>query len=328
MYIVAESLDDLLRKSFRALLKRGQLTSPTKGSAVEIQGVSLRLKSPLARLSRTDSRGILFSCLGEWLWYMSGSNGLPFIQYYIRDYDKFSDDGKTIHGGYGPRILGPTPNDQLDRVIELLRRKTDTRRAVIQVYDKADLLQDYEDIPCTCTLQFLVRNNELTLHASMRSNDAYVGLPHDVFAFTMLQEYVAKRLGVQLGDYRHYAASFHLYSKDREKAQRFIDEGIQDFVQMPSMPDRDIEASLRGLLNLESNFRTGDFLDVEALPLEPYWKDLARILEIYALSKANMNLKVNPIYRRMNFPVYRMYIRKRIPQAGHRPQGDLFTNKH
>ena len=37
----------------------------------------------------------------------------------------------------------------------------------------------------------------------MRSNDAYWGLPHDVFAFTMLQEILARSLTLELGTYKH-----------------------------------------------------------------------------------------------------------------------------
>jgi thymidylate synthase len=34
---------------------------------------------------------------------------------------------------------------------------------------------------------------------TMRSNDAYLGLPHDVFCFTMLQEIIARSLGREIG---------------------------------------------------------------------------------------------------------------------------------
>ena len=38
-----------------------------------------------------------------------------------------------------------------------------------------------------------------TLVVHMRSNDVFMGFPHDVFAFTMIQEILANDLGVKLG---------------------------------------------------------------------------------------------------------------------------------
>jgi len=40
-------------------------------------------------------------------------------------------------------------------------------------------------------MQFMVRRRRLHLLTNMRSNDAFIGLPHDIFAFTMLQEIMA-----------------------------------------------------------------------------------------------------------------------------------------
>ncbi len=62
------------------------------------------------------------------------------------------------------------------------------------------------------------RGSNLHMSVTMRSNDAYMGLPHDVFCFTMLQEMVAKTLGLELGEYYHYVGSMHLYMSDIEAA--------------------------------------------------------------------------------------------------------------
>ena len=80
MYVRADSLDDLLAKIYRQLLTRGTRIEPTKGAAREIYGVLLKLSAPRLRLSRTESRGILFSCLGELLWILAGNNTLDFIK--------------------------------------------------------------------------------------------------------------------------------------------------------------------------------------------------------------------------------------------------------
>jgi thymidylate synthase len=42
--------------------------------------------------------------------------------------------------------------------------------------------------------QFHLSEKQLHLSVTLRSNDAYWGLPHDVFSFTMIQEMMARRL--------------------------------------------------------------------------------------------------------------------------------------
>ena len=105
MYFVEDTVDDLLRRVLTTLLKSKNRIRPTKGSATELTGVLIKIKKPRARLSQTEIKGTLFSCLGELLWYLARTNDLAFIKYYIKHYVEFSDDGKTVFGGYGPRLF-------------------------------------------------------------------------------------------------------------------------------------------------------------------------------------------------------------------------------
>lgn len=330
MYIRADSLDDLLAKVYRQLLARGSRIEPTKGAAREIYGVLLKLSTPRLRLSRTESRGILFSCLGELLWILAGSNALDFIEYYIADYKKCSDDMQTIFGAYGPRMFGKRPNDQLARVISSLKSKPDSRQAVVQLFDRRDTLEYHRDIPCTCTLQFVIRDRRLHMLTSMRSNDAWLGLPHDVFAFTMIQELVARSLGVQLGEYRHSVGSLHLYDRDEKKAIRYLDEGWQLGRPMPPMPQGDPWSSVRTLLDFEEVVRNGDASVMDPRDyMEPYWADLATLLAIYKAGKATGNQnEIKRLKRRLNDDVYAMYINKRygvMPSV--KDQASIFDSK-
>ena len=124
----AETLDDVLRYVSEAILRRGQDISPTQGPAKEITGVLLAITNPLSRISRTETRARPFSCLGELFWYLSKSNDLSFISYYLPKYRSFAN-GTTIHGGYGPRLFDWHGIDQFSNVAELLARNRDSRRA-------------------------------------------------------------------------------------------------------------------------------------------------------------------------------------------------------
>lgn len=326
MYLSADTLDDLLFKLYRRLLrKRGSSDiAPTKGAATEINGALLQIRNPRARLSRTERKSTLFSCLGEFLWYLAATDKLDFIRYYIPRYRDYSDDGKTIYGAYGPRLFSLNGSiDQVQNVIETLRASNSSRRAVIQLFRGEDLddnLQSRrEDLPCTCTLQFTVRNHQLNLMVMMRSNDAFMGLPHDVFAFTMLQELIARTLGVEVGPYKHAVGSLHLYTKDTKSIQDYLDEGVQERVPMPPMPFGNPWPSVEKLLKAERAIRRGRPPSLAGL--DPYWCDLVRLLEVFRYSqdsaKREQRKMIADIKKRMNSPVYDAHILKRQRRVTH-----------
>lgn len=276
------TIDDVMRLSFQGILKAGEEIVPSRGPARELAGVVLKITNPLARLSRTESRARPFSCLGELFWYLSGSNKLSFIKYYIPQY-KSDADGDEIHGGYGPRLLNWRNINQLRAVIDLLRRNPDSRRAVIQLYDATDLVGHYKDVPCTCSLQFMVRQGRLNLVTHMRSNDAYLGLPHDVFCFTMLQEIVARSLSAELGNYTHMVGSFHLYEEDVPAAKTFLNEGWQPTKGlMNKMPEGDPWPAIQSVLSAENAIRLqGTSVSRSLECLDGYWADIVRLLQFF-----------------------------------------------
>jgi thymidylate synthase len=310
MFISKKTVDDLLRTAFEKILKDGIRVKATKGWNTELSGVVLELQNPRARLSRTETKGTVFSCLGETLWYLAKTNELDFIEYYLHGYGKFSDDGRTIYGGYGPlffKMHGEV--DQIASVVRLLSRKRSTRQAVIQLFDAKDILKPHKDVPCTCTIQLLVRRNKLHMFTYMRSNDAYLGLPHDIFAFTFLQEILARTLGADLGRYWHATASLHLYETDYSKVNRFLKEGWQSTtIAMPAMPSGNPWPSVTKLLAAEEKIRRGSKVSVGKTGLSNYWADLVRLLQIYGSAQRRQIIDIG---NDMVSDVYNAYIEKR-----------------
>src|SRR5690349_7818730 len=119
MHISRPTVDDLLQTVIRRLLKSKNRIKPSRGAATELSGVLLEITNPRARLSRSEVRGRLFSCLGELLWYLSKTNDLSFITYYVDHYHEESEDGRTIYGGYGPRLFDMRGQDQVSNVLSL-----------------------------------------------------------------------------------------------------------------------------------------------------------------------------------------------------------------
>jgi thymidylate synthase len=327
-----DSLDDILQVLYSQLLNDSGRISASKGGFSEQTGLLIELTNPRARLSRSEGRGKLFSALGELMWYLTGTNQTSFITYYMPGYPINPGEEERIESAYGPKIYGSGEYAQIERVVSLLKAKPTSRKAVVQLFGAHDLSavaeavaksQAVPEAPCTCSVQFLVRQGRLNVIVNMRSNDAYMGLPHDVFSFTMIQEIVARRLGVEVGTYKHFVGSMHLYERDREHAAAYIDEGWHRPQPMPEMPIGDPTESIVRLLRAEQALRVGPPGNVDEAGLEDYWRDIVRLLRAYSaakqLSKEDSISAIQGLKREMSSRVFDAYLSDKetsIAQAG------------
>lgn len=321
MEITEDSLDGLLVGLYSALIADGARNEGSRGSTIELLGVTLRLTKPRARLSRSEDRGKPFSALGELLWYLSGSDRLDFIEPYVPRYKEDAEEG-IIHGAYGPRLFAMRgKSNQIDNVIALLKKSPGSRRAVIQLFNAEDIERRYLEIPCTTTLQFLSREGRLHLSVTMRSNDAYFGLPHDVFCFTMIQEMVARTLRLELGDYYHYVGSMHLYETHIEKAAKYNEEGHQRTIEMPVMPNGDPFGHVPLLLSAEDRFRHGEPVNIAVEAPDQYWADILRLYNAFwASGDAGI---LDTLVGDVSSTIYRNYVdgRRSMPRKTLRTRG-------
>lgn len=310
----ASTLDDVMRYAIEAVRQEGEHVNATRGPNVELRGVRLEITNPRARLSGTETRGKPFSALGELCWYLAGTNGTDFIQYYIEEYKK-ADEGGAIFGGYGPRLLRSEAGNQIANVTKLLREKPDSRRAVIQLFSATDIVEDHKDVPCTCVLQPLLRGGALHMVVYMRSNDVIWGLPHDVFCFTMLQEIIAVSLDATLGTYTHMAGSLHLYDDKRKLAENFIREGWQPTnTAMPAMPAEDPWPDINTLLQVEEKLRTGEspFLNDDLSHVGVYWTEIIGLLQIFKCVKLKDFRALAELRQSITSAAYHPYIDNKL----------------
>lgn len=296
MHITTESLDDLLYETYDYILANGEKAYPTRGAILEVRNCTLTLLNPRSRISLSEGRSKVISCLGEFLWYISGSNSITFIEYYIKKYReriKFTEESlDPVPGAYGSRIFREP--SQFNKIVELLKKSKDSRRAVIAIYSENDLLgEDSGDIPCTCTLQFFIRNDKLHLTCYMRSNDAALGLVHDIFSFTLFQEIMLAKLiaeypNLKLGEYTHIVGSLHIYEENIEQISHYLSkEGWQYHASMPPINPQLLEDSLEKILEIEKDIRVNRSCDLSKLDLleDQTFKEMAIILFVYYFIK-------------------------------------------
>lgn len=162
--------------------------------------------------------------IGELIWYWSGRNDVDFIDHFSKFWRNISDDGKTANSAYGYIIKYKFGFDQLECVINELRRNPDSRRAVININTPSMYRMVTRDTQCTMFLHYYIRDNKLCSTATMRSNDFIKGLTFDITYFTELQKYIAHRLGLECGTYTHFDTSFHTYDTDKELLEKIMNE--------------------------------------------------------------------------------------------------------
>lgn len=197
----------------------------------------------------------------ESLWMALGLNDLDALPgHYVKNLYKYTDKGTFWRGGYGPRlraysglatdyaISDPAHRDivsghvktvdQLDYVIKSLQRDHNTRQAIITLGDPVKdhfevdgTLKVTNDYPCSRTLQFMVNEDgDLDCILYIRSNDLLYGFSAvNVTNFTLMQEYVANILGLDVGRYYHIAANLHMYEDQTDRIKQLANLDIKHY---------------------------------------------------------------------------------------------------
>jgi thymidylate synthase len=148
----------------------------------------------------------------EWQWYLSGDRNLKGLE---KTYGKVPEiwkrmafDNGDVNSNYGWQW---NRNNQLSKVIKLLKANKSTRQATISIYDGKEISEYLYDTPCTYAVQFTIINDKLNMSVLMRSNDLWFGFCNDQYCFSRLQEMVSNELNIEIGTYYHFAHNLHIY---------------------------------------------------------------------------------------------------------------------
>lgn len=181
-----------------------------------------------------------FFHLMESLWMLAGRDDAAFLDRYVGDFgSRFAEDNHRIHGAYGWRWRHAMGYDQLDVVVAKLRANPDDRQCVIQMWDAQpdesdDLRGAWKDRPCNTHVYLRVRKEHnyapmpilgatdrtgrryeysvLDLTVCCRSNDIVWGAyGANAVHFSVLQEYLAGRIGVGIGKMYQFSNNYHGY---------------------------------------------------------------------------------------------------------------------
>jgi len=227
---VVASADESYIELIDTIIKHGCIAGPRGMITSELFGLAQEFPMN-APVILNPFRGLNYSFMaGEAIWMLNGSNTVSDIAPFLERMKDYSDNGHVFFGAYGPHILR-----QWDYIKQKLSDDSESRQAVISIWQERP--PNSRDVPCTLSLQFTIRNEVLHCHAFMRSSDVYLGLPYDIFNFSMISAKLAAELGLTLGNLYWHAGSAHIYHSNIEKAstctayrcefgERFIPESV------------------------------------------------------------------------------------------------------
>ena len=184
------------------------------GDTKALFNVGFYLENPSLRQITNPERKWSFDYAeAEWQWYLSGDRDINKLgEIYGKVpaiWKRMANEHDLVNSNYGWQWMH---EDQLSKVINILRDEKDTRQAAISIYDGKEMHMYEHDTPCTYAVQFTIIDCLLCMSVYMRSNYLWYGFCNDQYQFSLLQELVASMLGIEIGWYYHHAHNMHLYN--------------------------------------------------------------------------------------------------------------------
>lgn len=239
--------------------------------------VVITYKQPRERVLFNKARDCNpFFHLFESIWMLAGSDSVHPVAFFAPNMRNYSDNGQVLRGAYGYRWRnrsfcfnifsagGPYNDtcdiDQLSILIEHLQQTPDSRRAVLQMWNVEDDLLCAgigdsvcsKDLCCNLSACFSIRKEQgnfcdtlgdshdsyLDMTVFNRSNDLIWGcLGANAVHFSMLQEYMACALGIQVGVYNQISNNLHVYTNNWKPEEWLRDKEHADcYPQLGSGP--------------------------------------------------------------------------------------------
>jgi len=230
--ITTINIRDALPQAIYYLFDYGKKEITRMGEAlVAPEPVCIRYLNPKQHVLVNPNRDANpFFHLMEAMWMLAGRNDGAFLDYYVKDFSKmFGEDG-IIPDAYGYRWRYGLQYDQLHEIANQLWNESNSRQAVLQMWGagRDDLRVGYIK-PCNLVATFRIQNNRLNMTVFNRSNDLIWGCcGANAVHFPILQEYLAGRIDVEMGEYWQISTNLHLYAKHYEMAEEILRTSLVD----------------------------------------------------------------------------------------------------
>ena len=236
---------DLLRH----VLEHGTVKSDRTGTGTRsVFGWQMRFDLAEGFPLVTTKKLHLRSIVHELLWFLKGETNIAYLKNNkVSIWDEWADaDGELgpVYGKQWRRWNGGDGReiDQLQWVVDEIRRNPDSRRLIVSAWNVADLSK-MALMPCHTLFQFYVADGKLSCQLYQRSGDIFLGVPFNIASYALLTHLVAQVCGLGVGDFVHTLGDAHLYSNH-------FDQAREQLGRMPrSLPTLKLDPAVRDLFD-------------------------------------------------------------------------------
>ena len=235
---------DLLRHILATGREKGDRTGTGTISTFGYQmRFDLREGFPLLTTKKLHLKSIIY----ELLWFLRGDTNVHYLQEHgVRIWNEWAREDGDLGPIYGyqwrswPDYQGGHI-DQIQQIIDQLRRDPDSRRMLVSAWNVAQLDQ-MALAPCHCLMQFYVAEGRLSLQLYQRSADVFLGVPFNIASYALLLMMIARVTGLEVGDFVHTFGDVHIYRDHLEQVELQLERTPKTLPQMKLNPQiRELE---------------------------------------------------------------------------------------
>jgi len=229
---------DLLRHILATGREKGDRTGTGTISTFGYQmRFDLREGFPLLTTKKLHLKSIIY----ELLWFLRGDTNVQYLQEHgVRIWNEWAREDGDLGPIYGyqwrswPDYHGGHI-DQIQQIIDQLRRDPDSRRMLVSAWNVAQLDQ-MALAPCHCLMQFYVAEGRLSLQLYQRSADVFLGVPFNIASYALLMMMIAQVTGLEVGDFVHTFGDVHIYRDHLEQVELQLERTPKTLPQMKLNP--------------------------------------------------------------------------------------------
>ncbi len=233
------------------VLQNGARKSDRTGTGtVSVFGAQMRFSLtegfPLLTTKKLHTRSIIH----ELLWFLRGETNITSLKEQgVSIWDEWADAQGDLGPLYGKQWRDFNGVDQIQWVVDEIRRNPDSRRLIVSAWNPAFIpdcsVGPQENVrrgkmalaPCHCLFQFYVVNGRLSCQLYQRSADLFLGVPFNIASYSLLTHMVAQVTGLQVGDFVHTFGDLHLYMNHLEQAREQLSRTPRPLPQLQLNPD-------------------------------------------------------------------------------------------
>ncbi len=167
------------------------------------------------------------SIIHELLWFLKGDTNIRYLNDNgVTIWDEWADASGDLGPVYGRQWRDFGGVDQIETLLDMIRRSPDSRRLIVSAWNPPDVPQMALP-PCHTMWQVRILGGKLHLQLYQRSADMFLGVPFNIASYALLLVMLAHVTGYEPGDFVHSIGDAHIYSNHMEQVQTQLSRDLR-----------------------------------------------------------------------------------------------------